>query len=642
MEIQGDGDASPEVGNRVVTEGVVTAVFADLDGFFIADTLGDDNPETSDGLFVASASNLPVVGEYVLLTGTVREESRRTQLASVTEVEVLSSGNAIMPTTVSFPVIDFERYEGMYIVFDEALQVIGNRNLTNFGEVTLASSIQYTTSQILDANDDPVTGNSFSGSDQVEGLETLGGLNFRSRLVLDDGTDNVLGEGDAPVYGAFLSPGIPGTQVTNVVGVLHYDFGRYALEPTNSPSFSLTENHEIEPVPEGANLSVATFNVENFFNGNGEGGGFGDRGPGSQVEFEIQRSKVTAAILALNADIIGLQELENDGGGANSSLASLLASVNDAAGTALYAAIYDVPGQGNTGSIRNAFLYRTDRVEAVGDPIADPDPIHLRVPITQRFRLLSNEAEVWVCNVHHRSKSCSSASGDNQDEGQGCYNALRQEQMAAVWQWLDTEMANSEVATAIMLGDYNSYAQEDPVDFMRAQGWQAVLSDSSYTYVFEDQRGSLDQLMVSPALVAGLLQAQPWHINADYPSGFKFLASGGGQELLYRSSDHDPILAHFQLEPGMNRQGLPARLRPELQASLYPNPTSRDARLLLNQRHSQVVIQAVDLQGKQVWQREYAEVSRVKIPSRNWPSGVYLITVTADGSSQQLQMVKED
>ncbi|MEL6535992.1 MAG: ExeM/NucH family extracellular endonuclease [Bacteroidota bacterium] len=639
MEIQGDANASPEVGNRVQTQGVVTALFAELGGYFISDTVGDDDPATSDGIFVANNSSAPAVGDYVQLTGTVREVSGRTQLANLTQTEVLASGLAVSPQEVNFP-LDFEAHEGMYIAFVQPLQVIGNRGLSRFGEITLASSIQYTPSQVLDANDDPASGNTFSGNDQVAALESLSAANFSSRLVLDDGTDRSLDEGEDPVWGTFENPAIPGTEVSGIVGVLHYDFGRYALEPTVEPSFNLGSVPGLTEAPEMANLSVATYNLENFFNGDGSGSGFGERGPGNNAEYEVQLAKVTQTILGLGADIIGLQEVENDGDGESSSLSALLASVNTAAGELVYAAIYDVPGQVNSGSIRNAFLYRTDRVVPVGAPMADTDPIHLRVPITQRFQLLSNGAEVWVCNVHHRSKSCSNASGENQDGGQGCYNARRQEQMAAVWRWLDVEMVNSEVATAIVLGDYNSYSQEDPVDYMRAQGWQSALPDSSYTYVFQDQRGALDQMMVSPALSVGLLQAQPWHINADYPAGFKFSALGGNTDLFWRSSDHDPILAHFFVEPSMERPAVSNSPVP-LDFSIYPNPTSRDARLVLNGVWERVTAYATDAQGKQIWQEDYEAVRSIKLPSHLWAPGLYHITIQAEQETQQLRFVKE-
>lgn len=51
---------------------------------------------------------------------------------------------------------------------------------------------------------------------------------------------------------------------------------------------------------------MASFNVLNFFNGDGAGGGFPSaRGANTAEEFERQAAKIVSAIRAMDVDIIG-------------------------------------------------------------------------------------------------------------------------------------------------------------------------------------------------------------------------------------------------------------------------------------------------------------------------------------------------
>ena len=78
--IQGSGDSSPYVRSTVTTEGLVTAVFPELGGFWIQETVTDDDPATPAGIFVL-ADPIPdglAVGDLIQLSGKVREASGQT------------------------------------------------------------------------------------------------------------------------------------------------------------------------------------------------------------------------------------------------------------------------------------------------------------------------------------------------------------------------------------------------------------------------------------------------------------------------------------------------------------------------------------------------------------------------------------
>ena len=119
------------------------------------------------------------------------------------------------------------------------------------------------------------------------------------------------------------------------------------------------------PTPVGGNLKVASFNVLNFFNGDGLGGGFPtSRGANTQFELDRQKAKEVSALKAMNADIVGLMEIENDAP-PNSALEELVAALNAAMGAGTYAFINT--GVIGTDEIKVALIYKPAAVTPVGD-----------------------------------------------------------------------------------------------------------------------------------------------------------------------------------------------------------------------------------------------------------------------------------
>ena len=155
-EVQGNGSASPLVGNTVRIEGIVVGDFqdggsgtnGDLNGFFVQeeDADVDGDPLTSEGLFVFEGSSPSVNvanGDLVRVEGEVAEFNGLTEITSVSGITVISGGNPL-PTaaTLSLPVtsaVAFEAYEGMYVTFPQALIISQYFNFDRFGEIVLTS-----------------------------------------------------------------------------------------------------------------------------------------------------------------------------------------------------------------------------------------------------------------------------------------------------------------------------------------------------------------------------------------------------------------------------------------------------------------------------------------------------------------------
>ncbi|MEO6570676.1 MAG: hypothetical protein ABIO83_03945, partial [Ilumatobacteraceae bacterium] len=194
-EIQGTGETSPLVGERVVIEGIVVGdeegPSPALRGFFVQeeDADADGDPSTSEGIFVFNFDNDQVdVGDLVLVEGTVTEFVRSGSTAGLTEltdfvvVTVLSSGNQLpMPAIIEFPVTsldDLEASEGMAVTFPQELVVAEYFNYDRFGDVTVALPAL--------GQDRPYTPTAVYAPGDFRAAE-LADLNLRSRITIDDG-----------------------------------------------------------------------------------------------------------------------------------------------------------------------------------------------------------------------------------------------------------------------------------------------------------------------------------------------------------------------------------------------------------------------------------------------------------------------
>lgn len=100
--------ASPLNGTTVITQGVVSALLAN--GFFLQDGTGPWS-----GIFVFATPGAIQIGDQVVVTGTVTEFNGQTQIATVLNLNTLTSGNAVAPTVVSTVNAGTEPYESVFV-----------------------------------------------------------------------------------------------------------------------------------------------------------------------------------------------------------------------------------------------------------------------------------------------------------------------------------------------------------------------------------------------------------------------------------------------------------------------------------------------------------------------------------------------
>lgn len=432
---------------------------------------------------------------------------------------------------------DWRALDGQRVRIAAPLTLAGTDGLERFGELTVAFD-----GRLWQPTEVAAPGT--AGSEQVMAD------NQRRRLLLDDGSD-----ARDPGSVAYL-PGNPvlrtGMQLRNVEGTVRVDAqGRARLQVDGALQLPELQRPPVPKVP--GSLQIAAFNLENFFNGDGQGGGFPTlRGARTLDEHKAQVAKLVATISALDTDIAALMELENDGYGPQSAIAELLAALNAVPRTDPNDEWVAVdPGEGpGTNPIRVGIIYKRGSFKPLGKPLTRTDgPFaeHSRAPLAQAFQ--GKGAPFMVVANHFKSKGCRDASGADadQNDGQGCWNATRVESARQLNQWVNAEAARLKVKDIVLLGDFNAYAMEDPIRTLHDLGWQDAFKvakvEHPYSYVYNGYSGRLDHALLSPGMAKRLRGAAEWHSNADEQdaSGYQ----GRNVQGPWRSSDHDPLLLGF-------------------------------------------------------------------------------------------------
>jgi uncharacterized protein len=596
--IQGSGITSALVGNFVTTTGVVTRLINN--GYYIQDLVGDGNPATSDGLFIFTSSAPTVaVGQLIRITGRVTEFNTGaasnaitaarpiTELTNLSNLQVLGTGYTITPTPVTLPELvndELERYEGMLISIAGPLTVSQNFFQGRFGQVTLSVGGRL-----------EVPTNRYRPGPQATAQADE---NARRRLILDDGTSSQ-NPNPTPYFGADNTLRA-GDTVASLTGVLDYGlatasntgFGDYKLHPTTAPVFVRANPRSNAPENVGGNVKVASFNVLNFFttftNGSTASGQTGQgctlgtstaasncRGANNLAEFNRQRAKIVEALAAINADAVGLMEIQNNG---NTAVQNLVDALNARVGSGTYAAVPAPAGAGSTGTdaIRVAMIYKPARLTLASAAVSDTTAVHNRPPLAQTFGLANGGAnsEKFTLVVNHfKSKSSCPAAGDadaagnvDSGDGQGCWNALRVQQAQALRNFVAALQNSSGSNDVLLIGDFNAYAQEDPIYNFTSSGYVDQIgrfNSFGYSYVFDGDAGRLDHAITTASLSPKVTKAVEWHINADEPSvldynlEFKQPACAACAPDAYtispfRASDHDPVVIGLSLLKPIN------------------------------------------------------------------------------------------
>lgn len=544
--VQGTGGPSPLVGQLARVRGRVIALQGGTQpGVFLQDA-GDGNPETPDGIFVDLTRN-PAgfsIGTPLEVIGMVTElgEGRGHLTALVgAQIEAPTASVPRSPAVrLTAPPSDWARYESMQVHITTPLRVAGTHRFAKSGEL----AAQFGEDRLRMPTE------VFAPGPEAKALAAD---NNRRLLVLDDGSDaenpeNIwyLAENALPRTGSVLR-GVEGVVVPRKGGVRLILTAKPLLHPAPKPK---------SPKVDG-DVRIASLNLENLFNGDGAGGGFPTpRGARTPAELEAQLGRLTATIHGLDADVVALMEVENDGYGPDSAIAQLVAALNRDGGDWRYIDAGQGPG---SDQIRVGLIHRASRATPVGAPATLEDDLfgtRSRPPLAQSFRAGDGPVFTVVAN-HFKSKGCGEASGADADQkdGQACWNAARTESARRLDAWLRTDPTRSGSDLRLIVGDLNAYRMEDPVRLLVDAGWRDAFEvaasgrhrgEPPYSYVFDSLTGRLDHALLSPSLATRLRGAAEWHTNADEPDSRGY-QEAPDQRGPWRSSDHDPLVLGFRL-----------------------------------------------------------------------------------------------
>ncbi len=598
-EVQGSGATVALAGQEVTVEAIVIGDYQNDDqlrGFFIQeeDADADLDSATSEGIFVfcGGCDTDVAVGDLVQVTGEAEDFFGMSQLdvpaAASGAVTVVSSGNALpTPATVSFPAsasttaeATFENIEGMLITASNDLVVSEYFQLGRYGQLVLTADAR--PHQFTDQNAPSTAG-------YAAFLDDLA----KTRIILDD--DNNIQNApigttpDSAYY--WPRPGLStsnfvrgGDSISGLSGIMHWSFAgqsgtdAWRIRPVDEAfSYNFVSNNarQAAPDPVGGTFKVASFNVLNYFTT------LGERGADSAAELDRQREKIAAAICAIDADVVGLIEIENNGTTAINDLLNGSNGVNAICGN--YVAID--AGVIGTDQIAVAFIYRSTTAAPIGSPTildSSVDPTFIdtknRPALAQTFKQEPNGGVLTVVVNHLKSKgsSCDDVGDPGLNDGAANCNLTRASAATAIANWLATDPTGSGDEDFLIIGDLNAYRQEDPITNLISAGYvdllDANIGPDAYSYVFDGQLGYLDYALTNAPLNVQVTGVTAWHINADEINIFdynddvqdtgeaSFERESGALPVYeanaFRASDHDPVIVGFELDNDQDNDGV--------------------------------------------------------------------------------------
>ena len=298
-------------------------------------------------------------------------------------------------------------------------------------------------------------------------------------------------------------------------------------------------NNKPEPKPKmlKGGLLVCAANIQNYFY---DLGGYAQRKTTKEQQ-ALQTQKICKAFKQIDADIYALCEIQKG----DSAAQMLVDAMNKMAKKNLYA--YVSHGWTNSDMISCGYIYRTDKVK----PYGEMQYAYQDTTSHYRYRLMAcgfeqlTSGEKFVLNINHlRSKRGTGAESNekrmaNVDSLLVMLDKIEQEQV----------FGDSDI---LLVGDYNSYTQEEPIQTLVRAGYaDMVMRDDStgYSYVYHSEAGYLDRVFASESMAKQVKQVAVYHLNADYfySRGFK----RGLDDTMFRYADHDPILIRVELSAAL-------------------------------------------------------------------------------------------
>jgi len=550
VRVQGPDHVSPLVGRCVqAVEGTVTAVLGQRGGqaFWIQQQPGDDDPATSEGLFVTAleGSDRVELGDAVMLTGRVEEpvwgmELPVTRLVA-DGVTVTGSGNGLPAPVVMgaggrpipTPNIDddgltrfepasdavdyYESLEGMLVRVEDPV-VVGptskHGEIVVLGDGGAAASPRSDSAGVLLTPDDA----------------------HPERIVVDD---RLIARPPAVGVGERLAGPID--------GVLHYSDGSYKLINTAPLGVAPGTGHRLPAtslVADDDHVTIATFNLENL------------AAVSDDARFEAAAATIVDRLRS--PTVLAVQEVQDDTGpeddGTVTAALTLerLVDAVDSAGGPRYRWVQIDP-ENNTdggrpgGNIRVALLFdparaglaATEASRLVGNPTrlgtGDPAFADSRKPLVVELDVDDERMMFIVC--HLRSKGGDDPLFGRRQPPVQSSEAQRIPQAELIRAFVDRRLDGTPADRIVVLGDLNDFEFSEAVETLASPPManlvDRIAEADRWSFVYLGNSQTLDHIIVSPAL-ADAADIEIVHANAARPAS-------------EQASDHDPVIARFKL-----------------------------------------------------------------------------------------------
>ncbi|MBE9042417.1 ExeM/NucH family extracellular endonuclease, partial [Oscillatoriales cyanobacterium LEGE 11467] len=353
-----------------------------------------------------------------------------------------------------------------------------------------------------------------------------------------------------------------------------------------------------------------------------DNGSNGALGADLLAELTRQREKTVRSLAAIDADIVALTELENNGYGTGSAIADLTDALNGVVGAGTYTFVNPGVPMLGSGAIASGFLYKPAAVSEVGTAaflntagIFEGTDVNVP-PLAQTFAVTevgnpSFGEKVTIAVNHFKSKD-GTGTGANADagDGRGNWNQTRIDGANALTAWLAADPTGGGDSDVLLVGDLNAYVREDPIAAIQAAGY-ANLDTASYSSSDRGIWGTLDYAFANDRLAPQVTGVARWRINADEPAIFDYNEEFQSAAQLnnwynvdpYRATDVDPIVIGLNLNtpvpPSDATNQPPENLLPAVPPTIQVNQILAPIDLAIFDRESGVVPLQVTLTATQ-------------------------------------------
>ncbi len=544
-QIQGNGLATPLQGRYLDTYGVVTGLVPN--GFYLQDPVGDDDPTTSDGIYVYTNKPPTVqLGDCVQLQRAyVDEFYEKTELSRLKRVQPVDycATSQVQPVVVPLPRLAtapatlYEPFEGMLVQISGLIGIVQGptkRFESGDAEITLLPEALFPyvlAGRVYQEHSEQMNALIYLGAGLGAQLPDAG---FGDRVTVGNST----GVADEPLV---------------TTAILDYNFGKYQLLPLRDQTITVEDTFVATP-ESGVAATAQDFTVcsVNLF-----ALGKGSAQHPDEVDYlaSVRKRALAIATSLQGCTIIGLQET-----GTPADAENLAAELQSQFNLSYTVAAIPGPQSGNPEfPLTLSLLARVDRAQIVSaearqgcSPQQFDVEDDLGVCPAGEFALFNRPPLVVTVTVqgdwgapfaltlidnHWKSKG-----------GDETVNVVQRKLQARHVARLVQELVTNDPATnipanVIVLGDLNDYYTSEAVALLRTgvepplvHSYDLLPPLARYTYVFNGGNQVLDHLLVTPNLLPLIASVDIVHINTSfpYPTHVDFTT-------VQHASDHDPV-----------------------------------------------------------------------------------------------------